>query len=52
VEISGTSPVDGGYRLTADAAAVTAALARPLPGWISALAGVSGPAPSLGARVG
>jgi hypothetical protein len=49
---AGTSPVDEGFRLTADLADATAAVARPLPGWISTLAGASGLPPSLGARLG
>jgi hypothetical protein len=52
LELAGTPPVDAAYRLTTDAARATAALARPLPGWISALAGASGLAPWLGARLG
>jgi hypothetical protein len=50
-EITGAA-VDAGYRLTAEATAATGAVARPLPGWISALAGASGLDPWLGARFG
>jgi hypothetical protein len=52
VEFAGTSPVDAAYRLTAEAASDSAAVARPLPGWIFALSGAPGLAPGLGARLG
>jgi hypothetical protein len=51
LELVGTPPVDAAYRLTAEAASATAAIARPMPGWISALTGASVRDPSLGARL-
>jgi parallel beta-helix repeat protein len=50
-ELTGPSVVDAAYRLTAETTSA-GAVAQPLPGWISALAGASGLDPWLGARFG
>ena len=50
-ELTGPAAVDASYRLT-PAATGAGAEARPMPGWIAALAGASGLNPWLGARFG
>jgi len=50
-ELTGPAVVDATYRLTPEATS-SGAVAQPMPGWISALAGASGLDPWLGARFG